>query len=324
MRQRWFTALGLVMLVLISTAPGLLTRDLITALFFMFIFVTLAANYDILGGFLGYINLGQGAFFGLASYVTFILLVKIIPIQELHPIIIRLIAVIVAVMITCIFAFVFSYPLFRLQGAYFAIGTFGLVMLLSQLTLNLPSITGGAHGLYIPKPLYLSLNESYYFGLILMIAALGINGMLHRTKMGLALKAIRESELSAAATGIPVFKYKMKALVLSSIPSGLAGCIFVFYAGYIDVDTVFGHDKTLLPVVIAMLGGSGRLFGPIVGGIIFRGIDVGLKNYLLLPIPALGIYGLILMGLGLFMPRGILNAFGPYTAFKRKADAKLT
>jgi ABC-type branched-subunit amino acid transport system permease subunit len=74
------------------------------------------------------------------------------------------------------------------------------------------------------------------------------------------------------------------------------------------VDTVLGHDKTLLPVVIAMLGGSDRLFGPLVGGLIFRGIDIALKNYLFLPIPALGIYGLILMGLGLFMPKGILNA----------------
>jgi branched-chain amino acid transport system permease protein len=315
------------MLGLIAAAPGLLTRDLITALFFMFIFVTLAANYDILGGFLGYINLGQGAFFGLASYTTFILIVKVTAIQELHPILIRLVAMMAAVVVTVAFACIFSYPLFRLQGAYFAIGTFGLVMLLSQLMLNLPSVTGGAHGLYIPKPLYLSLNQCYYFGFILMVGSLAVNGVLHCTKMGLALKAVRESEVSAAATGIPVFRYKMKALVLSSIPSGLAGCIFVFYTGYIDVDTVLGHDKTLLPVVIAMLGGSGRLLGPIVGGIIFRGIDVGLKNYLLLPIPALGIYGLILMGLGLFMPKGILNSFVRHKSLevnvKADADARI-
>jgi len=275
----------------------------------MFIFVTLAANYDILGGFLGYINLGQGAFFGIASYTTFVLIIKVTSLQGLDPYLIRLIAVIGAVAATVLFAVIFSFPLFRLQGAYFAIGTFGLVMLLGQLTLNFPSITGGAHGLYIPKELYLPLRVVYYLGYALMLCSLCINGMLHRMKIGLALKAIQESELSAAAAGIPIFRYKLFAFILSSIPSGLAGCIFVFYTGYIDSDTVLGHDKTLLPVVIAMLGGSGRLLGPIVGGIIFRGIDVALKNYLLLPIPALGIYGLILMALGLFMPRGILNAF---------------
>lgn len=305
---RWLIAAGLLAASLFVLVPVLLTRDLVTAIFFMFIFVTLAANYDILGGFLGYINLGQGAFFGFASYTAFVLITKALPLQGMDPITIRLIAVAGAITATVIFAWVFSFPLFRLQGAYFAIATFGLVMLLSQLTLNLPSLTGGAHGLYIPRPLYLPLGVVYYLGLALMIGSLGLNGLLHRTKTGLALKAIRESELSAAAAGIPVFRYKVRALVLSSIPSGLAGCIFVFYTGYIDTDTVLGHDKTLLPVVIAMLGGSGRLLGPIVGGIIFRGIDVALKNYLLLPIPALGVYGLILMCLGLFMPKGILNA----------------
>jgi branched-chain amino acid transport system permease protein len=306
-QYRWLLAIGLPVAALFAAGPSLLTRDLVTALFFMFIFVTLAANYDVLGGFLGYVNLGQGAFFGLAGYTTFILIVKVTAIEQLDPVLIRPVAVLASVLVTIGFAWIFSYPLFRLQGAYFAIGTFGLVMLLSQLALNLPSVTGGAHGLYIPKPLYLSLNAVYYFGLILMAGSLALNGILHQTKMGLALKAIRESELSAAATGIHIFKYKRRALVLSSIPSGLAGCIFVLYAGYIDPDTVLGHDKTLLPVVVAMLGGSGQLFGPIVGGVIFRGIDVALKNYLLLPIPALGIYGLILMGLGLFMPKGILN-----------------
>jgi branched-chain amino acid transport system permease protein len=309
MRRRlgWAAGVFLLIAAVLIAGPSFLTRDLITALFFTFIFATLAANYEILGGFLGYLNLGQGAFFGLGGYATFIMIVKVSAIQALGPFV-QIGAALAALCFTLLFAWLTSYPLFRLRGAYFSIATFSLVMLLSQLVINLTPITGGAYGLYIPKELYLSLNLAYYLGFTLMVSALALNAVLNQSKMGLALKAIRESELAAAATGIPIFNYKLKAFLLSSIFSSLAGSLFVLYSGYIEADTVLGHDKTLLPVIIAMLGGSGCLFGPLVGAFIFRTIDVGLKNYLLLPIPALGIYGLILMGLGLFMPQGILNS----------------
>lgn len=292
--------------ILMVAAPALLTRDIITALFFSFIFITLAANYDILGGFLGYVNLGQGAFFGLAGYLTFILIVKVPSIQALGPFT-RILSALAALVLTTLFAWLVAYPLFRLRGAYFSIATFGLVMLLGQVVLNLSSLTGGAYGLYIPRELYISLNGAYYLGLILLASSLGLNALLGRSRMGVGFRAIRESEQAASAIGIPIFTYKARALLISSIPSALAGSLFVLYAGYIDVEMVLGHDKTLQPVVIAMLGGTGRLFGPLVGGLLFRAIDIVLKNYLQLPIPALGIYGLTLMGLGLFMPEGILT-----------------
>lgn len=293
--------------LLMVAAPAFLSRDLITALFFSFIFITLAANYDILGGFLGYVNLGQGAFFGLAGYITFIMIVKVPSIQTMGSFA-RVASALAALGFTALFAWLVAYPLFRLRGAYFSIATFGLVMLLSQLVLNLSPITGGAYGLYIPKELYIPLGVAYYLGLLLMASSLGLNALLGRSRLGVGFRAIRESEPAAAAIGIPIFAYKVRALLISSIPSAFAGSLFVLYAGYIDVEMVLGHDKTLLPVIISMLGGTGRLFGPLVGGLIFRAIDVALKNYLLLPIPAMGIYGLILMGLGLFMPEGILTS----------------
>jgi branched-chain amino acid transport system permease protein len=320
-RLGWLIGALLLITAMLMASPFFLTRDLITAFFFAFIFITLASSYDILGGFLGYINLGQGAFFGLAGYITFIIIVKIPVIQNFESFV-RIIAVLAALCFTLFFAWISSYPLFRLKGAYFSIGTFGLVMLLSQLITNLTPITGGSYGLYIPKKLYLSLNLAYYLGFTLMVSSVALNAILDRSKMGLALKAIRESEMAAAATGIPIFRYKLNAFLLSSIPSCLAGSLFVLYSGYIEVNTVLGYDKTLFPVVIAMLGGSGRLFGPLVGGFIFRGIDVALKNYVFLPVPALGIYGLILMGLGLFMPKGILDALYRHKNIIAKARPK--
>ena len=87
MRRRFGWAVGVLLLIAIIfiAGPSFLTRDLITALFFTFIFITLAANYEILGGFLGYLNLGQAAFFGLGGYTTFIMIVKVSAIQALGP-----------------------------------------------------------------------------------------------------------------------------------------------------------------------------------------------------------------------------------------------
>ena len=286
--------------------PSVLTRDLVTALFFTFTFITLALNYDLLGGFLGYLNLGQGTFFGLGAYGTFILT------KELPGLAERLGApalagmVLAAIVIVIFFAFAVAFPLFRLRGAYFAMATFGLFILVRQLILNLEKLTGGASGIYLPPGFFLGQRVAYSLMLGLALASLAINFYISRTRLGVAFRAIRESERAAAAIGVDLFKHKQLALVISAVPSALAGALFGLHFGYIDLESVMGTDKTLFPVIMAMLGGSGLVLGPVVGGTLIRVIDVGLKNYFILPVPALGIYGLILMIIGLFRPEGIL------------------
>ena len=285
--------------------PLAVTRDLITAVFFTFLFLILALNFDILGGFMGYMNLGQGAYFGLAAYLVALLLNAgwldraggaDIPC-----------AIATAVAATAAVAFTFALPLFRLSGAYFAIATFGVVLLIRQLILNFPGMTGGSYGIYVNPRHFLGLYTAYYLGLGLLCASAFLNLAIARSKMGLAFNAVRESEPTAAAIGIHLFRTKRLGLVLGAVPSALAGGIFALQAGYIDVDSALGVDKTLLPVIMALLGGSGLVAGPLVGGVLVRAIDIVLKNYLHLTFPALAIYGLILMGIGLLMPQGVVN-----------------
>ncbi|MGH2397894.1 MAG: branched-chain amino acid ABC transporter permease [bacterium] len=296
---------GAVVAVLL-VLPGVLTRDLVTALFFAFIFITLALNYDLLGGFLGYLNLGQGTFFGMAAYVTFIL-TKAMPGVSAQLGALALVAsVALAVAATALFGMVMAYPLFRLKGAYFAMATFGLFLLVRQLILNLEGLTGGASGIYLQTGFYIDQRVAYTLALGLAVVSLGINDLVSRTRLGVAFHAIRESERAASAIGIDLFRHKQAALVISTIPSALAGCLFGLHFGYVDLESVLGPEKTLLPVIMAMLGGTGMVLGPVVGVALMRVIDVGLKNYLALPIPALGVYGLLLMVIGLFMPEGIL------------------
>jgi branched-chain amino acid transport system permease protein len=285
--------------------PVLGTRDLVTATFFTFLYLVLALNYDILGGFLGYMNLGQGAFFGLAAYVTVLLLnggrLDGLGAADIPA------AILIATAATGVVALGFAYPLFRLSGAYFAMATFAMVLLIRHLILNLPDLTGGSYGVYVSPRHYLGLPVAYALGLALVLASIALNRAVARSRLGLAVAAIRESEPAAAAIGLDLFQVKQRVLVLSALPSALAGGVFGLQAGYIDVDAALGVDKTLLPVIMALMGGSGRVAGPVVGGLLVRGLDVVLKNYLHLAVPALAIYGVILLGIGLLLPEGVLN-----------------
>ena len=299
---RWASA---TLVVLAALLPALLTRDLLAAVYFTFLLMILAVNYDLLGGFLGYVNLGQGAFFGLSAY-SVVLLLNSGWLDDLGaadaPI-----AIALAILFTGLVTYGFAFPLFRLSGAYFAMGTFAMVLLIRHLVLNFSGFTGGSYGIYVNPRHYLSLHAAYYWSLALLVLSMGLNLWVARSRLGLAVNAIRESELAAAAIGIDRFRVKQRTLIISALPSAAAGAIFALQAGYIDVDAAMGVEKTLLPVVMAMLGGSGLPAGPLIGGIIVRGIDIFLKNYLHLAFPALAMYGIILMVIGLAMPRGVLN-----------------
>lgn len=298
-------ALGVLAVLVALAIPVLGTRDLVTAAFFTFLYIVLALNYDILGGFLGYMNLGQGAFFGLAAYVTVILLnsgwLDGLGRGDMVA------AAVGGVAATAAVAFVFAYPLFRLSGAYFAMATFAMVLLIRHFILNLPALTGGSYGIYVNPRHFLSLYLAYFLALGLLLGSAALNRALARSRLGLAVTAIRESEPAAAAIGLDLFRVKRRVLVLSAVPSALAGAVFGLQAGYIDVDAAMGVDKTLLPVIMALMGGSGLVAGPVVGGLLIRALDVLLKNYLHLAVPALAVYGLILLGIGLLMPQGVLN-----------------
>ena len=305
--------------LLLALLQQALTRDLLTFLFFTYIFLVLAANYDLLGGFLRYINLGQGAFFGLAAYV-FSLLLSHFPafFASLHLLGLVL-AALAAVAVTAGFAFVIAYPLFRLRGAYFAVVTFGLVLALQQAVLRIPRLTGGSLGITLPPQFYLDVHQASLPALGLAFLAVWLNFAVARSRLGVAFHTIRDSEPTAASIGVDPFRFKRLALLLAAFPSAVAGCLFALFLGHLYVETVFGMEKTLLPVIIAMVGGSGHFLGPVVGTLVVQGIDLGLR-YGQFPIPSLAIFGLLLMGIGLFMPGGLLSVL-PRKATRRALGA---
>lgn len=275
-------------------------------MFLSFLWLILAANYDVLDGFLGHINLGQGAFFGLGAYVATILL-NVPAIQELGLLALVVITV-GAVLAAALFAAVMAFPLFRLKGLYFAIGTLILIFLLQVLALNMTPVTGGSYGLYVPPRFFMGALVGYYLALGLALLSVGLNFYLSRSTLGLAFRCIKEDEDAADSIGLNLMKYKTIAIVIASLPSAAAGVLFALNSGFIDPNIALGVERSLLPSLMALLGGTGTVLGPVFGTAIIRLIETVFFHYLRLPVPSMLFFGVTLLAVALFIPEGLLKS----------------
>lgn len=286
--------------------PPFLSSSWLLIMFLSFVWLVMTANYDVLDGFLGHINLGQGAFFGLGAYVATILL-NVPAIQglgRLTPIVITVSALLVA----ALFAAVMAVPLFRLKGLYFAIGTLILIFLLQVLALNLGPLTGGSYGLYVPPVFFMSTFVGYYLALGLAIVSVTLNFYLSRSALGLAFRCIKADEAAAGSIGLNLLKYQTIALVISSLPTAAAGVLFALNSGFIDPTIALGVERSLLPPLMAILGGAGTVLGPVFGTAIVRIIETVFFHYLRLPIPSMLFFGITLLAVALCIPEGLLKS----------------
>ncbi|MDQ7785018.1 MAG: branched-chain amino acid ABC transporter permease [Desulfomonilaceae bacterium] len=264
-------------------------------LFLVAVYLTLAVSYDIVGGTMGHMNLGHASFFGLGAYSTVILMNQGLSFWA---------AVALAVPVTVLFAALISYPFTRLTGAYFALGTFGLISLMNVLAHNLRDLTGGSGGISTPPGD--RTVEAYYLAVIAAGATIALSRSIARSRFGLALRSIREDADTARAFGVPVDLYKCGALVISSAPAAFIGGVYAWKATYISPSSVFGLEIALSPIVMTMLGGSGTAAGPIVG-VVFLTIAQELL-WTRIPYLHLAMYGVIMVIIGLLMPGGIVRS----------------
>jgi branched-chain amino acid transport system permease protein len=263
-------------------------------IFFLSVYLTLALSYDIVGGYLGYMNLGHSTSFGLGAYATAIFLN-----QGSH----LALALALAVLLACLFAAVVGYPLFRLRGAYFALATFGLISLIGLVANNLRELTGGSGGISTPPGDHTL--SSYYLALAVTLGTMFLSHRVARSRFGLALFSIREDEEVARAFGVPTERYKRLALILSAIPASLIGGVYVWNVSYISPPSMFGLEIALSPIVMALLGGTGIMAGPFVGAVFITAVQELLWTEV--PYFHLTMYGTVLVLLGLFMPGGLVR-----------------
>jgi len=266
--------------------------------FLLAVYLTLAVSYDIMGGYTGYLNLGHAAFFGIGGYSTALLLNLGLNVPASFA---------AGPAMAALFAACVGLPLFRLKGAYFALGTFGLLNLLGVLCNNASALTGGPAGLSTPPGDHSV--PAYYAAVATAAGTVWLSRSIVASKFGLGLISIREDEAAARTLGVPADQYKWAALVVSSIPAGLIGGVFAWKMTYISPASMFGLEIALSPIVMAMLGGSGTPAGPIIGALFLTVVQEVLWTRM--PYLHLALYGITMVLVGLFLPGGLARISMP-------------
>jgi branched-chain amino acid transport system permease protein len=261
--------------------------------------VGLAITWDLVAGYIGYLNFGHGVFFGFGAYATAILFTKAnLPFW---------LSLTVGGGVAALAALVIGWPVLRLRGAYFAIATWAFGRAIMQLALVL-DVTGGPDGMRLPP----FLNPHFFA--YLMLALVGATYavlwvLLERAPFGLKLKAIREDESGSLAIGLNPAKLKLQAFILSAAPAGLIGGVYAYWITFIDPSSVFGDLVTDQAVVMAVFGGLGTLIGPAIGAVFF----LMFKTYFWAYLSDYQVLYLIILGVAIaacvvFLPDGIWGA----------------
>ncbi|MDW7977598.1 MAG: branched-chain amino acid ABC transporter permease [Candidatus Caldarchaeum sp.] len=278
-------------------------------LIFLFIYGSLALSYDIMGGLLGYMNLGHIIFYGIGAYSFGLSLNYLYTIYEGDVWLAFSTALFTSLVCGAAVALLLSYPLFRVKGFYFAVVTLGLISLLNLIVSSpeLSPLTGGFSGITVKSEVarYSSPTLSYYMALLVFAITGAVHIRVRKSSTGLFFNCIKEDEEVAECTGINLFRYKQAALILSAVLASLAGVVYLWSQTYTNPRFVFSIDFAFLPITIALLGGSGTFIGSLIGAAIFTAI----YQFLLVNIPTLTktAIGIVLIGVGLGASTGLVG-----------------
>ncbi len=261
----------------------------------VFTFMALAISWDMLLRS-GQISFGIAGFFGLGSYTAIILSVR----AGVAPVVAMLSAAAFAALV----AFLLGFLVLRLRSTYFSITTLALGEIFKVIIHNWSSFTGGPEGLVLPQVVFGGKSSSlYWLSYAILLFAVGASVLFEKSKMHFSLTAIRNNEIAARTSGINIFANLLIAFTASSLIQGLVGGVHVMSYGFAMPDTAFDANYTLLPLAMALLGGIHSTWGPIIGALLLGVISEYLK--LMIPYGHLLVYGLIIILVILFMPRGI-------------------
>ena len=293
--KKGFVISGIILSLLILFPVVAATEHTLNLFILLFITIILAQSWNILGGYTGQISLGNAAFFGIGALsFHFLAWSGGIPFYLALP---------AGGISAVILASFIGIPALRLRGVYFAIGTLALAEASRITVSNVFPLT-----IYIPTAhvITYSLLPRYYVALIVAVITQAVAYCMIKSKIGLAMMAIRDDDEAADALGVHLFKCKFVALLFSSFFSGLAGGIFTYYETSVVPTFLFSPHWTFEPLVAASVGGSGMLMGPIIGSVFLImltelfALALG-KVYLI-------IFGAMFIFVVLFFPGGLIEA----------------
>ncbi len=295
-------ALIAVTLIALALAPFWGDRQTLRLLAEVYAFVALASLWNLLAGYAGLVSVGQQAFVGLGGYLLFWLVIVL----GVHPVV----AIFVAGPVAALIAIPVAALTFRLRGAYFAIGTW-VVAEVFRLLASQISVLGGGSGISLPAAAVIAMAptrqarefEIYWLALALTVIVLAAIVALLRSRHGLALTAIRDNELAAQSSGIGVFRIKIIIYVLVAFGTSMVGALIFLQKLRISPDTAFSvNDWTAFVIFITVIGGIGRIEGPIIGTIIFFIMRQTLSDLGSLYLLIMGAVAIVVM---LWAPKGL-------------------
>jgi len=282
-------------------------------LFMAFTFIALSQSWNLVAGYTGQISLGHHAFFGLGAYVMAIGWLQGIT-GFFDPL-----GFFLSGLIPAILAIAVGIPLLsKLRGDYFALGTLGLGEILRVIFIQGGTLTGGSAGLMLQSSVYSSMYPYYFTALFLALLATGINYYMVRSRIGLALIAVRDDELAASANGINVLKYKVLAFAVGAFVAGLCGSLQGYYLFHIHPQNFFGLNWTLYPILMCVMGGTGTIAGPIVGAIFLTALFELAKVWLPIVHPIFS--GALIIFAIIFLPDGVVRMKWMGKVFKQRKE----
>jgi branched-chain amino acid transport system permease protein len=302
-RTRVFLLVSIAVAAVVFFAARMVNNDYVFfAGYTILQFIVLATAWNILGGYTGYVNFGSAAFFAMGAYST-VFFHKAFPMPI--PILILIGGVVSGVV-----GFGMGYLTLRLRGAFFAIATLALAVVLQTLVVNWDYV-GGSRGAYIIRPndiAWLGPYIQYLFLLMLALVVVSITvaRWIERSQLGYGFATIRDDELAAEASGVPTLKLKLVATTISGALMGMAGAPFPYYIGYLQPSSAFGLEYAVNSIAMPMIGGTTSWVGPLIGAILLGSLQQ-IATVTISSAVNLLIVGLLLVAFVIIAPNGIVG-----------------
>ncbi len=319
-----FAAVAAIAILVALAAPFFVSRGMVQDLFFILTMLVLAQSWNLLAGYAGLVSVGQQAFVGFGAYAMFACVILL----GLDP----LVGILAAGFAAALLAIPTGFFAFRLQGAYFAIGTWVIAEVV-RLSLAQWKALGGGTGTSLPsgttremvgvaavgelfgmRPAQAVDVVCYWLALMLAVATIGVVYRMLRSRQGLALAAVRDNQEAARSVGVDARRVKTAVYVAAAFITGLAGALIYVQKARISPDAAFSVvDWTAYVIFIVVIGGIGTIEGPIVGVIVFFLLQNLLADYGSWYLLMLGLIGIAVM---LFAPRGLWGLFADRTGIQ--------
>ena len=274
------------------------------------LFAALSTAWNIVGGYAGQLSLGHAVFYGIGAYTSMLLMIRF----EISP----WIGMLLGGGISVVVAVIISYPAFRLRGPFFALATIAVLEVVRLMAIHQTGITGGAAGIAPPFKIgvaWMMVREKWIYLLIafgFLLLTLWVTWRIKNSRLGFYLVAVREREDAALAVGVNATQVKLKAVMISAFLTSLVGSFHGMYLTFIDPASAFSLELSIQIAMFALIGGMGTVFGPLVGTVLVLPIAELARGWL----SDYGngfhglVYGLVLVGVVLTMPSGIVGRFG--------------